>query len=90
MATRTETAGGGVSFKITIGQEAIERAILQGKHHGEPLNEKNSASATDQFDVADLGGHVPTAHRHRRSKYPMRTDQGPVLRQTPAREPAHR
>ena len=33
---------------------------------------------------------VTTAHHHRPWWYPMRTDQGRVLRQTPAREPAHR
>ncbi len=59
MVTREETAGGGLSFTLTIGTEAIARAILEAEHRGEPLAAEGWSPADDtDEDLADADGFL--------------------------------
>ena len=59
MVTREDTAGGGLCVTLTIGAEAIVRAMLKAEHRGEPLVEEvwSPADGTDA-DVADADGFL--------------------------------
>ena len=59
MVTRTETAGGGLSFTLTIGTEAIARAMLEAEYRGEPLAEEGWSPADDTDEaLADADGFL--------------------------------
>ena len=59
MVTREETAGGGLSFTLTIGLEAVARAMLEGEHHGTPLVEETWSPPDDtDDDLADADGFI--------------------------------
>ena len=59
MVTREDTAGRGLSFTLTIGTEAIARAMLEAEHRGEPLAEDVWSPADDpDDDLADADGFL--------------------------------
>ncbi len=59
MVTREETAGRGLSFTLTIGIEAIARAMLAAEHRGESLAEEGWSPADDtDADLADADGFL--------------------------------
>ena len=62
MVTRKETAGGGLSVTLTIGVEAIARAMLEleeAEHRGDPPADQicSPADETDD-DLADADGFL--------------------------------
>ncbi len=59
MVTREETAGRGLSLTLTIGIEAIARAMLEAQHRGESLAEEgwSPADDTDAY-LADADGFL--------------------------------
>ncbi len=59
MVTREETAGRGLSFTLTIGIEAIARAMLEAQHRGESLAEEGWSPADDtDACLADADGFL--------------------------------
>ena len=57
MVTREETAGGGLSFSLTIGYEAVARAMLEAEQRGTPLVE-HTWSPPDDTELVDADGFL--------------------------------
>ncbi len=59
LVTRDETAGRGLSVTLTIGMEAIARAMLEAEHRGESLVEEGWSPDDDpDADLTDADGFL--------------------------------